>query len=133
MLPDRTVASATSMAVSGTEVMSDQSVDFQKPSDAVPLRVAVLGSTGSIGKNTLEVIAASEGRFKVHLLCGHRSVEAFDRLRQQHQAAERSAEYEKLHKLVKSQIVKHDFPGRWPQIVEKISIYLQNPEPSGQF
>jgi len=30
-----------------------------------------------------------------------------------------------------SQIVKHDFPGRWPQIVEKISIYLQNPEPSG--
>ncbi len=75
MLPDRTVASATSMAVSGVEVMSDQSVDFQKPSDAVPLRVAVLGSTGSIGKNTLEVIAASEGRFKVHLLCGHRSVE----------------------------------------------------------
>ena len=60
MLPDRTVASATSMAVSGVEVMSDQSVDFQKPSDAVPLRVAVLGSTGSIGKNTLEVIAASE-------------------------------------------------------------------------
>ena len=75
MLPDRTVASATSMAVSGAEVMSDQSVDLQKSSDAVPLRVAVLGSTGSIGKNTLEVIAASEGRFKVHLLCGHRSVD----------------------------------------------------------
>ena len=75
MLPDRTVASATSMAVSGAEVMSDQSVDVQKSSDAVPLRVAVLGSTGSIGKNTLEVIAASEGRFKVHLLCGHRSVD----------------------------------------------------------
>ena len=75
MLPDRTVASATSMAVSGAEVMSDQSVDLQKSSDAVPLRVAVLGSTGSIGKNTLEVIAASEGRFKVHLLCGHRSID----------------------------------------------------------
>eukprot|EP00088_Acartia_fossae_P059408 TRINITY_DN7049_c0_g1_i5.p1 TRINITY_DN7049_c0_g1~~TRINITY_DN7049_c0_g1_i5.p1 ORF type:complete len:1055 (-),score=320.46 TRINITY_DN7049_c0_g1_i5:228-3392(-) len=30
-----------------------------------------------------------------------------------------------------SQIVKHDFPGRWPQIVEKISIYLQNPDPKG--
>jgi len=29
-----------------------------------------------------------------------------------------------------SQIVKHDFPGRWPQIVDKVSIYLQNPEPS---
>ena len=75
MLPDRTVASATSMAVSGTDVMSDPSFDLQMPSDAVPLRVAVLGSTGSIGKNTLEVIAASEGRFKVHLLCGHRSID----------------------------------------------------------
>ena len=30
-----------------------------------------------------------------------------------------------------SQIVKHDFPGRWPQVVDKVSIYLQNPEPSG--
>ena len=75
MLPDRTVASATSMAVSGADVMSDPSFDLQMSSDAVPLRVAVLGSTGSIGKNTLEVIAASEGRFKVHLLCGHRSID----------------------------------------------------------
>ncbi|MEO2000205.1 MAG: 1-deoxy-D-xylulose-5-phosphate reductoisomerase [Pirellulales bacterium] len=55
--------------------MSDPSFDLQMSSDAVPLRVAVLGSTGSIGKNTLEVIAASEGRFKVHLLCGHRSID----------------------------------------------------------
>jgi hypothetical protein len=31
-----------------------------------------------------------------------------------------------------SQIVKHDFPGKWPQIVEKISIYLQTPDPAGQ-
>jgi len=75
MLPDRTVASATSMAASGADVMSDPSFDLQMSSDAVPLRVAVLGSTGSIGKNTLEVIAASEGRFKVHLLCGHRSID----------------------------------------------------------
>jgi len=30
-----------------------------------------------------------------------------------------------------SQIVKHDFPGKWPQIVDKVSIYLQNPDPSG--
>lgn len=30
-----------------------------------------------------------------------------------------------------SQIVKHDFPGKWPQIVEKISIYLQTPDPTG--
>ncbi|NDH95344.1 MAG: 1-deoxy-D-xylulose-5-phosphate reductoisomerase, partial [Planctomycetia bacterium] len=39
-----------------------------------PRRVAVLGSTGSIGRSTLEVIAASEGRFTASLLCGHRSV-----------------------------------------------------------
>ena len=75
MLPDRTVASATSLAVSGEEVGSEHAADHQMSLDAVPLRVAVLGSTGSIGKNTLEVIAASKGRFKVHLLCGHRSID----------------------------------------------------------
>jgi len=75
MLPDRTVASATSIAVSGEEVRSEHAADHQMSLDSAPLRVAVLGSTGSIGKNTLEVIAASEGRFKVHLLCGHRSID----------------------------------------------------------
>jgi len=40
------------------------------------LRVAVLGSTGSIGRSTLDVIAASEGRFQAHLLAAHRSVAA---------------------------------------------------------
>ncbi len=30
-----------------------------------------------------------------------------------------------------SMIVKHDYPGRWPQVVDKVSIYLQNPDPSG--
>lgn len=29
-----------------------------------------------------------------------------------------------------SSIVKHDFPGRWTQIVDKITIYLQNPDAS---
>ncbi|XP_020286261.1 importin-7 [Pseudomyrmex gracilis] len=29
-----------------------------------------------------------------------------------------------------SNIVKHDFPGRWTQIVDKITIYLQNPDSS---
>ena len=75
MLPDRTVASATSIAVSGEAVRSEHAADDQLSIDSAPLRVAVLGSTGSIGKNTLEVIAASEGRFKVHLLCGHRSID----------------------------------------------------------
>jgi len=41
---------------------------------AAPLRVAVLGSTGSIGTNTLDVIAASEGRFVPWLLAARRSV-----------------------------------------------------------
>jgi 1-deoxy-D-xylulose-5-phosphate reductoisomerase len=38
------------------------------------VRVAVLGSTGSIGTSTLDVIAASAGRFSCHLLAAHRSV-----------------------------------------------------------
>lgn len=29
-----------------------------------------------------------------------------------------------------SNIVKHDFPGRWTQIIDKITIYLQNPDAS---
>ncbi|XP_060535459.1 importin-7 [Cylas formicarius] len=28
-------------------------------------------------------------------------------------------------------MVKHDFPSRWTQIVDKISVYLSNPDPSG--
>lgn len=28
-------------------------------------------------------------------------------------------------------IVKHDFPGRWTQIVDKVSVYLSNPDPNG--
>ena len=39
-----------------------------------PLNVAVLGSTGSIGRSTLDVIAASRGRFVPFLLAAHRSV-----------------------------------------------------------
>lgn len=27
-----------------------------------------------------------------------------------------------------SYIIKHDFPGRWTQVVDKIHVYLQNPE-----
>ena len=38
------------------------------------LGVAVLGSTGSIGTSTLEVIAASAGLFRPHLLAAHTSV-----------------------------------------------------------
>jgi 1-deoxy-D-xylulose-5-phosphate reductoisomerase len=41
---------------------------------AVPVRVAVLGSTGSIGRSTLDVIEASAGRFEAWLLAAHTSV-----------------------------------------------------------
>ena len=36
--------------------------------------VAILGSTGSIGRSTLEVIAQSEGRLRVSGLTAHRSL-----------------------------------------------------------
>ena len=47
------------------------------------LNVAVLGSTGSIGTSTLEVLAGSAGRFRPHLLAAHSSVAAI--LEQAHQ------------------------------------------------
>lgn len=37
--------------------------------------IAILGSTGSIGRSSLEVIAAHPGRFRVTYLTAHRSVE----------------------------------------------------------
>lgn len=40
--------------------------------DAGPVGVAVLGSTGSIGRQALDVIARSEGAFKVVALCAGR-------------------------------------------------------------
>ncbi|MFM8414574.1 MAG: 1-deoxy-D-xylulose-5-phosphate reductoisomerase [Planctomycetota bacterium] len=39
-----------------------------------PLRVAILGATGSIGQSTLDVIAASDGRLVPHLLAARGSV-----------------------------------------------------------
>jgi 1-deoxy-D-xylulose-5-phosphate reductoisomerase len=42
--------------------------------DGRPLAVAVLGSTGSIGTSTLDVIAASSDRFSAHVLAAHTSV-----------------------------------------------------------
>jgi 1-deoxy-D-xylulose-5-phosphate reductoisomerase len=44
------------------------------PGCAAGSRIAVLGSTGSIGTSTLDVITASAGRFSCHLLAAHRSV-----------------------------------------------------------
>ena len=46
----------------------------EKTAPSHGLRVAVLGSTGSIGTSTLDVIAASEGRLVPHLLAAHTSI-----------------------------------------------------------
>ena len=42
--------------------------------DGAPLRVAILGSTGSIGRSTLEVIRRHPDRFEVVALAAHRSL-----------------------------------------------------------
>ncbi len=42
--------------------------------------VAVLGATGSIGRNALEVIAASQGRFRAAVLTAHSQVETLAEL-----------------------------------------------------
>jgi 1-deoxy-D-xylulose-5-phosphate reductoisomerase len=51
---------------------------------AVPRHVAVLGSTGSIGRNTLEVIGASQGRLQAVGLSAHQRL---DQLLEQARAA----------------------------------------------
>ena len=38
-------------------------------------KIAILGSTGSIGTQTLEVVAAYPERYEVYALCAHRSIE----------------------------------------------------------
>ena len=55
--------------------MSPLTLTSDRAPSGPPLNVAVLGSTGSIGTSTLDVIASSHGRFAVFLLAAHRSVE----------------------------------------------------------
>lgn len=52
--------------------MADRSKSPARPADGEPpRRVAVLGSSGSIGRNTIEVIRASGGRLKATVLSAH--------------------------------------------------------------
>lgn len=44
------------------------------PSVAIAQSVAIVGSTGSIGQNTLDVIARNPERYRVHMLCANKSV-----------------------------------------------------------
>jgi len=64
------------MPVSNREPADGQGLDRPTGSATDPglLRVAVLGSTGSIGSSTLDVIAASGGRLVPHLLAAHSSI-----------------------------------------------------------
>ena len=50
----------------------DPAVGRPKPR---PVRVAVVGSTGSIGTSTLDVVESSEGRYEAWLLAAHRRVD----------------------------------------------------------
>jgi len=63
------------MPASSRDLAVESSRRESAGSDAAPLRVAVLGSTGSIGRSTLDVIAASGGRLRPHLLAAHSSTE----------------------------------------------------------
>lgn len=88
MVPDRTAAPAGSgrgpvASTAGMQEAGPLARTELDTSNGGPLKVAVLGSTGSIGQNTLEVIASSEERFSAHLLCGHSRV---SRLLEQAQA-----------------------------------------------
>jgi 1-deoxy-D-xylulose-5-phosphate reductoisomerase len=49
-------------------------IDPENP-EITPRRVAILGSTGSIGRSTLEVVAASQGRLQIAGLVANSSVE----------------------------------------------------------
>jgi len=44
-----------------------------------PRDIVILGSTGSIGKSTLDVIRANPGCFRVRAIAGHRSVDELER------------------------------------------------------
>ena len=62
------------------------------PATAVPtperrLRVAVLGSTGSVGRSVLRVIERHPERFEVAVLAAHRSVDALVRQAERHASA----------------------------------------------
>lgn len=52
-------------------------MDPSRPAASLPaggsLNVAILGSTGSVGTSTLDVVAASAGRFSPYLLAAHRN------------------------------------------------------------
>ncbi len=45
------------------------------PPNGPPMRVCILGSTGSVGSNTLDVLSRHPGRFEVVALAAHRSVD----------------------------------------------------------
>ncbi len=49
--------------------------------------LAILGATGSVGKSTLDVVAAHPDRFKVHALTAHRSAQSLLDLCMKHQPA----------------------------------------------
>ena len=53
-------------------IESARSKPCKASSLAFPRRVAILGSSGSIGRSAMEVVAASEGRLRVEMMSVHR-------------------------------------------------------------
>jgi 1-deoxy-D-xylulose-5-phosphate reductoisomerase len=51
---------------------------MQTGSDTSPRRVAILGSTGSIGRSTLDVLSRFPGEFTVTCLTAHRNIELLE-------------------------------------------------------
>ena len=64
-----------------------------------PQRLTVLGATGSIGLNTLDVVARHPGRYQIYALTAHRKIQELAALCRQHQpqvavVADRDAAHE---------------------------------------
>jgi 1-deoxy-D-xylulose-5-phosphate reductoisomerase len=96
-----------------TELMFDavSAMDaYQPASDDEPIRVVILGSTGSVGGQAVDVIRAHPGRFQVVGLCaGGRSVDLLAT-----QAAELLPEYVGVAAPAAAQAVRERVGAGWP-------------------
>lgn len=61
--------------VQGTPLADSAPTDLSTNGSASPRGLAILGSTGSIGRNCLEIVAAHPTRFRVVALSGHRNLD----------------------------------------------------------
>jgi 1-deoxy-D-xylulose-5-phosphate reductoisomerase len=55
--------------------MTERAFDAQPPHRERPRHVTILGSTGSVGRNTVELVSADPDAYRVEALAAHRNVE----------------------------------------------------------